>query len=96
MLIGGSLDKYVAETIALQALAFMVADEDVLSEFVAQTGVTADDLRRGSRSSEFLAGVLDFLLAQEELVLAFCEEKDFKPDEPQRARATLQPASLIM
>ncbi|MEN3977247.1 DUF3572 domain-containing protein [Emcibacter sp. SYSU 3D8] len=83
-----------AETVALQALAFLAADEQALDGFVHLTGLGLDQLRAAASNPEILAGVLDHLLQDEPLLLAFCEAADIKPDEPARARAYLPGGDL--
>lgn len=87
------MDKAEAETIALHGLAYLVSDEGALRGFMAHTGATVHDLRDGAASPQFLAGVLDFLLEQDDRLLAFCEQADLPPDQAQRARAALPGAS---
>lgn len=83
-----------AETIALQALAFIAADEAVLSEFLSVTGLGPAAVRNAASAPEFLAGVIDFLLADEARVLAFCAATDIPAEWPQRARMLLPGADV--
>ena len=90
------MDNAAAETIALQALAFLVSEEGNLRGFLGHTGATADDLKLGAGSPQFLAGVLDFLLEQDDRLLAFCDQFDVTPEQTQRARAVLPGATTPM
>lgn len=54
-----------AEVLALQALAWMVADPDLLGAFLGQSGLAPADLGRAAGDGGLLAGVMDFL-AQED------------------------------
>ena len=78
-----------AETIALQALAFLAADDEALGGFVHFTGIGVGDLRSAASNPEILAGVLDYVLQDEAMLLAFCKAADIHPDEPIHARAYL-------
>ena len=78
-----------AEVIALTALAHIGGDERALIGFLAQSGAGPDDLRARIGDPEFLAGVIDYLLANEPLLLAFCEAEGLSPDVPARARRAL-------
>ena len=78
-----------AETIALQALAFLAGDEQALDGFLRLTGMGLPDIRAAAGNPDMLAGVLDYLLQDESMLLAFCETAAIKPDEPGRARAYL-------
>ncbi len=48
------MDNATAETIALQALAYLVSEEETLRGFLGQTGVSADDMRSRAGNAEFL------------------------------------------
>jgi hypothetical protein len=78
-----------AETIALMATRFIFADERATAALMAQTGTTADDLRAHLGEAETLAGILDFLLGDERLLVAFAEAEDLDPSQPARARHAL-------
>jgi hypothetical protein len=78
-----------AETVALQGLAFVAADEDRMSRFMALTGLGPDDLRERITDPAFLGGVLDHLLGYEPDLLAFAEEAAIDPALIMRARTAL-------
>jgi len=69
-----------AETIALQAIAYIGANEYALNALMAQSGMGPDDLRENLTDPAFLAGIMDFLLADEGNLLAFCEEINCQPE----------------
>ena len=79
----------LAETIALQALAWLAADEDMLGNFCGATGMVPGDLRDAAEDPEFLAGVLDFLILDDAWVQAFADATGLSPDAPIRARSAL-------
>ena len=83
-----------AEVIGLQALGWIAGQEDLAGRFLAAAGASADELRARAGDAEFLGFVLDFLLADEAALLAFCEEAGLKPDRPMRARAGLPGGAL--
>jgi hypothetical protein len=78
-----------AETLALEALAFLAADERRLGALLAQAGWTLEELRAQASEPWVLAGIVDFLLADERLLFAFCAEAGLAPDQPGKARAAL-------
>lgn len=78
-----------AETIALQALAFLVKDEELLSHFLTQSGLTPQDLKTHFQDSELLGGVLDAFLADDALLLAFCNTVSLSPETLVMARRAL-------
>ena len=61
-----------AAAMALQALAFLAADEDVTQRFIDLTGASRDSLRERADEPDFLVSVLDFLLSDEGLLIRFC------------------------
>lgn len=78
-----------AETLALQALGWILGEEDLLATFLATTGASGDDLRSLATSPEFLGSVLEFLVAEDERVLAFAASAGIPPTLPMEARVTL-------
>ena len=78
-----------AETLAIQALAWLVANEDLLPVFMGSTGLSADDLRSRATEPEFLGSVLDFLLMDDAWIVAFCDATGLRYDAPMLARAAL-------
>lgn len=78
-----------AETLALTVLAWLAADEEMLSHFCAATGMSPSDLRSAAADPEFLAGVLDFLCLDDAWVAAFAADTGTPPEAPARARAAL-------
>lgn len=78
-----------AETLALRALAWIAASDELLQGFMGATGVSPDDLRRRAADPRFLAAVLDFLLMDEASVIAFARAESLPYDTLLRARAAL-------
>lgn len=62
-----------AEALGLQALAWLVANEDLLPVFMDASGASADDLRAQAADPGFLGAVLDFLMMDDAWVIAFCD-----------------------
>lgn len=88
------LSRDRAETLGLQALGWLAGQEDLAGAFLAATGASSDELRERAGDPEFLGFVLDFLLADEPALLAFCEASGTPPDHPFRARAALPGGAL--
>ncbi|NFV79525.1 DUF3572 domain-containing protein [Magnetospirillum aberrantis] len=80
-----------AQAVALKALTFVAGDESLLSRFVALSGCGFDDIKARLADIGFLAGVLDFMLADEQAVLAFAEAEGMSPETPMQARLKLMP-----
>jgi len=77
------------EAVAVAALGWIAGNEDMLNRFLALTGIEAGQVRQAAAEPGFLAGVLDFLLAHEPSLMAFCNETETDPDVVQRARERL-------
>lgn len=78
-----------AETIALQALAFIAGDEDILNAFMASCGCSLDEVKGSAADPAFLGGVLDFVLQDDRNVLEFCRTAGLEPSDLFRARHAL-------
>ena len=83
-----------AGVVALEALAYIAGDESALMRFIQFAGVSPDQLRREAAEPETQAGVLDYLLSDEALLLAFCGEQGYPPETPARARRALPGAAV--
>ena len=79
------LDADQASLIALKALAYIAEDEERLSRFLLLTGVEADYVPSAMESPEFQAAVLEYLLADEPTLLAFCAAVQIEPEAPAAA-----------
>jgi hypothetical protein len=78
-----------AETVALQALAFIAGDEGILNAFMASSGCSLDELKGSAGDPAFLGGILDFLLQDDGNVLEFCRSAGLEPSDLFRARHAL-------
>jgi hypothetical protein len=81
--------QQTAEMLAVRALAFIAEDEDRLGGFLASTGLALQSIRDAAREPDFLAGVLEHMLADENLVIAFADSVGIDPAEVARARHML-------
>lgn len=78
-----------AETIALKALAWLAAEDELLPVFMGATGVAQSDLKERAAEPEFLVSVLDFLTMDDQWVVAFCDGSGLPYEIPLRARMAL-------
>lgn len=83
------MDKEKAETIALQALAFLAKDDELLGRFLMASGITPQELKKRFRDSDFLGGVLDTVLGDDVVLLDFCNSVSLSPDTLVKARRAL-------
>lgn len=84
-----SLSTEAAETLALNALGWLVANEELLPVFLGASGAAEGDLRARAAEPEFLASVLDFLVMDDAWIMAFCDATGTPYEAPLRARAAL-------
>ena len=78
-----------AETLGLQALAHIAAQDDLLGAFLAAGGADMAELRARATEPAFLGAVLDFLLQEDQRVLDFAAGIGVAPTQPALARASL-------
>ena len=78
-----------AETIALQALTFIIQEETLLTQFLTTTGLNPQDLKDQFREPELLAGVLDAILADDAVLITFCNTASLSPETLVMARRAL-------
>jgi hypothetical protein len=81
--------REAAEMLAIQALGFIAAEPERLDAFLAATGLTLERLRESATEPDFLAGVLEHMLADESLLLAFADSAAIDPAAVARARNAL-------
>ena len=79
----------MAEMLAIQGLAFIAADPERLGRFLELTGISAAEIRASAREKGFLAGVLEHILGDESLLIAFAADAGIDPAEVARARRAL-------
>lgn len=78
-----------AQTIALQALSFLARDNELLEQFLLNTGLTLQELRSRVGEPELLGGVLDAILVNDQVLLAFCNASSLSPNTILKARQSL-------
>ena len=86
-----ALSREEAERLAISALSFLAGEEHRLARFLHLTGLSPADLRREAGSVEFLAGVLDFIAADESMLLVFATEQHIDPASVMMAAHLLLP-----
>ena len=83
------LSRDSAELLAIEALTWLVGNEELLPIFLGSSGASEADLRTGAKDPDFLASVLDFLMMDDTWITEFCQTAEYAPDFPMRARASL-------
>ncbi|GHE93603.1 hypothetical protein GCM10016455_12230 [Aliiroseovarius zhejiangensis] len=84
-----------AETTALKALAWLVADDELLPVFMGATGVDQDALRASAGDPGFLGSVLDFLLMDDAWVIRASDALSLPYDQLAMARQMLPGGAQI-
>jgi hypothetical protein len=79
-----------AEILALEALGWLAGRPDDIDRFLAASGLTVADLRHAADEAGLLGSVLDFLLANEPLLLEFCESASISFQTVHAARHRLE------
>ena len=85
-----------AETIALQALAFLVKEDNLLNQFFASSGLAPQDLKDHFQDPNVLGGVLDFILTDDGILLSFCNATSLSPETLVMVRRLLPGANEII
>lgn len=85
----------VAQTLAIQALGWIAADDEIFPIFMSATGASMTELRARVADPVFLAAVLDFLLQDDQWVVAFCDAVGHPYTAPQSARAALPGGAVV-
>ncbi len=84
-----SREQDAAETISLQALAWLVGNEDLLPVFLGATGASEADVRASAQDPDFLGAVLDFVMMDDAWVIACCDHLNIPYERMQGARMAL-------
>ncbi len=84
-----------AEQIAISALSWLAANEELLPVFLGASGAMADDLGVQAENPAFLASVLEFVTMDDSWVVSFCDENGLKYEDPLRARYSLPGAESV-
>lgn len=85
----GPITREAAEELAIQALTFIAQDVERLGRFLAVTGIGPAEIRAASAEPGFLAGVLEYLAADDRLAAAFAAESGLDPADLARAHVAL-------
>jgi hypothetical protein len=81
--------RKAAEMLAIQALGFIAEDPQSLGRFLDVSGLTADQIRTAAHEPGFLAGVLEHMLGDESLLVAFAQSAGIDPADVTRAASAL-------
>lgn len=69
-----------AQSVALQALAMIVEDDEQLTQFLGSTGADGQTLATQASDPAFLGAVMDFVLQDDARILSLAERTGCAPD----------------
>ncbi|MGR3321434.1 MAG: DUF3572 domain-containing protein [Pseudooceanicola sp.] len=81
-----------AETVALECLAWLAGEDDLLPVFLGASGAGEADLRERATERAFLSSVLEFVTMDDDWVVRCCDARGLSYEQPMMAAATLQGA----
>lgn len=84
-----SFTRESAETLALKALGWLAANDDLLPVFLGNSGASEADVRENAADPVFLGSVLDFLMMDDAWVVGFCDDFQLPYESVMGARAAL-------
>lgn len=79
-----------AETLALEALAYLADSPEALERFLASSGLDVAGLRQRASDPDVLRAVLEFLLTDDTLTAAFCGGHGLDPRDLHAAEHLLE------
>jgi hypothetical protein len=85
-----SLTQDEAEAIAIQALAFLAGEPARLAQFLNLTGTNLSDVRQRVNDPSFLQAILDYVVAEESILLVFAAGVPVAPETVVAALNVLQ------
>lgn len=72
--------------IALNAIAYLMINDETRARFLAESGMDLGELRARLGDPDCLGSVLDFLLENEPILMAFCAQESIAPEHVWKAR----------
>jgi hypothetical protein len=84
-----SVSPDFGRSLAASALTFLAVDSGRLHRFLDLTGLGPDNLRDAAEDPAFHGSVLEYVLADEELLLRFAADSDLEPETVVRAHQAL-------
>ncbi|WP_313617820.1 DUF3572 domain-containing protein [Agrobacterium sp.] len=69
------------EETAAAILGWLASEPELLSRFLALSGLQANMLRHAATDPGFFAGLTDFLMSHEPDLMAFCAATETKPED---------------
>ena len=86
---GNPMTREAAEMLAIRALQHLAGDSEQIARFLSLSGIAPEELREAANSTDFLSGVLDYLMGDEATLVAFAASAGCEPGEIATPRAAL-------
>jgi Protein of unknown function (DUF3572) len=83
------LDRAAAEQVAIQALGYLAHEPEQLARLLALSGLDPQTIRTAAGDPRFLNGILDYVVADEALLVAFAVDAGIPPERVVMARNML-------
>ena len=84
--------ELTARALGDMCLHYLAENPAQLAEFMTMTGYSPDALRKAAGGPGLDRGLIDYVAANEPLLLAVCANNSLKPDDFMRVWARLNPA----
>ena len=78
-----------ASIIALQAMAYVASDPEIMTGFLESAGMDPDDLKTRMHEPDLQGGILDLVLSDDRILLNFCNVHTYTPQDVMMARKAL-------
>lgn len=78
---GLKIAKVDPAELAVAILQWLAEEPDMLSRFLALSGLGPHDLRSAMADTGFHAGLLDFIMQHEPTLVAFAEKSGYSPEQ---------------
>ena len=78
-----------AEIYATKVATWLISNEEMLKIFMGSTGVSGNTVKSDFQDGVFLAAVLDFLLLDDNWVIAACQAMQLEPEAMSAVRLLL-------
>ena len=84
-----------AQVVAIQALGWLMGNNELLPVFMGSTGISAEDLKASLEDTSLLVSLMDFILMEDQWVLDFCDVSGFDPHKLQSVRHALPGGEMV-
>ena len=84
-----------AQVVAIQALGWLMGNNELLPVFMGSTGISAEDLKASLEDTSLLVSLMDFILMEDQWVLDFCDVAGFDPHKLQSVRHALPGGEMV-